>query len=337
MNIIDNLRSFCSIRKRIEQFLHSRELSPMRRQRLVVLLYATAILEGVIPIIIMTSAGNHPFLLWSNVALWIVGAVMITLYFMRRLSLDFTINTLAVVIQIELSAEIICCATINSPYTSALVMENLFLAVVVVLLAATAYLHYLPYLLSLLALSAYVYSMVVMNNIFMQEFCPVFFFVFCVICLSSNRIYECTEGLETENKSLHRNEEDIQWVLSMNQEQIKAFVALSKNRDGNEDTGKLLDMVGERAKHNIINAVAAYQKQKEITDRRLQRALPMLTASEIEICAMILQDKRQSDICILLGKSASNINSQRSHIRKKLALAPDDDLKEALLARLRNA
>ena len=309
----------------------------MRRQRLVVLLYATAILEGVIPIIIMTSAGNHPFLLWSNVALWLIGAVMISLYFMRRLSLDRTINTLAVLIQIELSAEIICCATIHSPYASALVMENLFMAVVVVLLAATAYLHYLPYLLSLLALSAYVYSMVVMDNIFMLEFCPVFFLVFCVICLSSNRIYECTEGLETENKSLHRNEEDIQWVLSMNQEQIKAFIALSKNREANEDTGKLLDMVGDRAKHNIINAVTAYQKQKEITNSRLQRALPMLTSSEIEICAMILQDKRQSDICILLGKSASNINSQRSHIRKKLALNADDDLKEALIARLRNA
>ena len=52
---------------------------------------------------------------------------------------------------------------------------------------------------------------------------------------------------------------------------------------------------------------------------------------------MILQDKRQNDICIRLGKSASNINSQRSHIRRKLALAPADDLKEALLRRMADA
>ena len=74
-----------------------------------------------------------------------------------------------------------------------------------------------------------------------------------------------------------------------------------------------------------------------MTTARVRRACPELTPSEAEICAMILQDKRQNDICIRLGKSASNINSQRSHIRRKLALAPADDLKEALLRRMADA
>ena len=53
-----------------------------------------------------------------------------------------------------------------------------------------------------------------------------------------------------------------------------------------------------------------------------------------EICALILQDKKQNAICMLLNKSASNINSQRAHIRKKLGLRPQDDLKAALRRRM---
>lgn len=334
MKITEKIPVIGAISNKIDEFLNRREQSAMRRQRLIVLLYASCILEGVIPIIMMTSAGEHPFLIWSNLVLWTLNAVMMALYLLRKLSLDATMNTLATLIQTEIAAEIIYCSTIPSAYASALLMENLFLAVVVVLLAGMAYLHYMPHILSIIALSAYCYSMVAMNNTFMQEFCPAFFFVFYVICLSSNRIYECTSKLESENSDLHEDEQEIQWLLRMDKKQVKAFVALSKSEAGHTDTGELLDMVGERAKRNIIEAVSAHQKQKEMTLDRLQQAFPSLTLSEIEICSMILQDKRQSDICLMLNKSASNINSQRSHIRKKLGLTPDDDLKETLLRQL---
>ncbi len=334
MKIIGKIPIIESVNRCIGKFIESREQSPMRQQRLVVLLYAVGILEGVIPIIISTNAGKHTFLFWINVLLWLIGAVAIALYMFRRLSLDVAINSLAVTIQLVIAAEIVYCSTIHTPYASSLVMENLFLAVVVVLLATTGYLNYMTYVLSIIALSAYCYSMVAMNNIFMQEFCPVFFIVFYIICLSGHRIYKCVAGLETENKGLHKDEQEIQWLLRMDKKQVKAFVALSKREAGHTDTGELLDMVGERAKRNIIEAVSAHQKQKEMTLDRLQQAFPSLTLSEIEICSMILQDKRQSDICLMLNKSASNINSQRSHIRKKLGLTPDDDLKETLLRQL---
>ena len=331
MKIIKKIPVVEYISRRIGEFLESREKSAMRQQRLVVLLYAVGILEGVIPIIVCTDAGKHAFLFWINVLLWCIGALAITLYICRRLSLDRAINSLAVAIQLVIASEIVYCSTIDTPYASALVMENLFLAVVVVLLAATGYLDYMTYILSIIALSAYCYSMIAMDNTFMQEFCPVFFFVFYIICLSGHRIYKCTAGLENENKGLHEDEQEIQWLLRMDKQQVKAFVALSKSKAEDGNTGKLLNMVGDRAKRNIIEAVTAYQKQQEMTLDRLQRAFPALTLSEAEICTMILQDKRQSDICLILNKSASNINSQRSHIRKKLGLTPTDDLKEVLL------
>ena len=337
MELFSKIPPFKYISRSIENFLDRRETSPMRRQRLVVLLYSVCILAGIVPIQMVTCVAVHPVLVWLKFGLWLFAAVLMTLYLCRKLSLDATISTLTLIIQSEKAAEIAYCSTIDSPYASPLLMENLFLAVVVVLLAAMAYLKHLPYLLSAMVLSAYCYSMVVMDNSFMKEFCPAFFFIFFIICLSSSRIYHCTDKLETENSDMREDEQEIQWLLRMDKQQVKAFVALSKSREGDGTTGRLLDMVGERARRNIIEAVSAYQKQQSMTTARVRRACPELTPSEAEICAMILQDKRQNDICIRLGKSASNINSQRSHIRRKLALAPADDLKEVLLRRMADA
>ena len=67
----------------------------------------------------------------------------------------------------------------------------------------------------------------------------------------------------------------------------------------------------------------------------IAEAFPELSVSETEICRLILQGKKQSEICAILGKTQGNITSQRTHIRAKLNLKPKDNLGEALLKRLK--
>ena len=59
------------------------------------------------------------------------------------------------------------------------------------------------------------------------------------------------------------------------------------------------------------------------------------TPTEIEVARLILLDKKLKEICIIMGKSETNINSVRSHIRKKMGLGPNDILKEALESRVK--
>ena len=49
----------------------------------------------------------------------------------------------------------------------------------------------------------------------------------------------------------------------------------------------------------------------------------------------ILLDKKLKEICITMGKSETNINSVRSHIRKKLGLSANEVLKDALESRIK--
>ena len=43
-----------------------------------------------------------------------------------------------------------------------------------------------------------------------------------------------------------------------------------------------------------------------------------------------MQERKLGEICSILQKNESNITTTRSNIRKKLGLAPGDDLKETL-------
>jgi len=57
----------------------------------------------------------------------------------------------------------------------------------------------------------------------------------------------------------------------------------------------------------------------------------MLTPSEIEICDLILKEKKMNEILQILGKSQGNVTSRRTNIRRKLGLSPADNLHDALV------
>ena len=78
----------------------------------------------------------------------------------------------------------------------------------------------------------------------------------------------------------------------------------------------------------------AYLKTRNTDLEIIAQKFPELTPSEREICRLILQGKKLYDICRLLGKNESNVNSQRANMRKKLGLQPAENLQKALQQRL---
>jgi DNA-binding CsgD family transcriptional regulator len=78
------------------------------------------------------------------------------------------------------------------------------------------------------------------------------------------------------------------------------------------------------------------RKRKDMKQENVSSRLPELSPSETEICRLIIQGKKQNEICTILGKKESNISCQRTNIRRKLNLTPDENLKKALIERLRS-
>jgi len=66
----------------------------------------------------------------------------------------------------------------------------------------------------------------------------------------------------------------------------------------------------------------------------MEMLFPELSASEREVCLLILQGKQQGDICTIFGKMESNISSTKTRIRRKLNMRFSDNLRKVLQERI---
>lgn len=96
----------------------------------------------------------------------------------------------------------------------------------------------------------------------------------------------------------------------------------------------MLDLLGEASQKNVIDNVMQYLQTRELSKQNIERVFPELSASEQEICYLILLNRKLSEICTLLNKSESNITTQRANIRKKLGMGSADNLKKVLEKRI---
>lgn len=94
-------------------------------------------------------------------------------------------------------------------------------------------------------------------------------------------------------------------------------------------------MAGDAVKRKLVTAVMDYLNKENCKRERVVSAFPELTPSEHEVCMLIVQGKKQSEICTLLNKTQTNISAHRGHIRKKLGLNPEDNLRDVLTERMK--
>lgn len=105
---------------------------------------------------------------------------------------------------------------------------------------------------------------------------------------------------------------------------------INLNESQREKALSLMDRLSPEQKEKLRKNVEEHFRDKEFEKMVYLDLCPDLTKSEIEICKLILQGKTVKEICDALGKNVTNITSQRSHIRKKLHLDKNEDLRSSL-------
>lgn len=115
------------------------------------------------------------------------------------------------------------------------------------------------------------------------------------------------------------------------EEQVAIDMLINLNKSDKEKVYSLLSRLSSTHQEELLNNIKDYYHQQYIETLNLLSICPSLTPSEIEICKLILMDKSLKEICSTLHKTSSNITSQRTHIRKKLNLTKQDDLRTSLM------
>lgn len=323
--------------RRLEFSLLKRESNYLDRQRQWLLVcFAVMLYLGILSNILGLSGAFDPFFTASNIVFLVVVVSSFAAYLLGKIGVVKGIIFLAVATQVFIGMDILYSAFVPTLKDNTMViLINMLILAGNMFFSLAAYQARLTRWLVGIALGVYLVCVIVTGNESLRNYFFMMLLILLFISVLSLGIARNGEYLVNANKILQREEEELLQVLRINKKQIKAYVALAKERHDVKQTEHLLDLLGEASQKNVIDNVLQYIQTRELSKQNLERVFPELSSSEREICYLILQNKKLSEIGILLNKTESNITTQRGNIRKKLRMNPSDNLQKVLEKRIR--
>lgn len=319
-------------------FLLERETSFFGKQQLYVLVYYTAaIVVGAGANLLGFSGPQRDFNLYLNLGYILAAVLLFAGYMYRKLSLPLTISSMIMSTQIVTSVEMFYCTLTPDEYHLMLVVGNTVLLAVNILFSLIAYLEYIPYILCGVSMGSYIACMNITGDETLGNFFGVFLIIFLVVCVLSSSLVRNMRSLDEENLSLKKDEAELFAMMGLTKEQVWAYVELARRKHDFNRMDSLLGMLGEDLQRNVLSNVKEYLSQQETGMLEMESVFPELSVSEREVCLLILQGKKLGDICTILDKKESNINSTRTHIRRKLKMQPSENLYRGLQERVKQS
>lgn len=315
--------------------LLERESSFLGKQQLYVLVYYTAAtVIGLGTNLFGLSGPQRDFNMWLNIGYIATAMVLFAGYMLHRIRLTTALCGVFMVTQIATSVEMLYCANTPDEYHLMLIVGNTVLLMGNILLSLIAYLRIAPYILCGISMATYFACVRITGNESLANFFVLLLVIFVVVCILGSQLVKNIRLMDKENMSLKKDEEEIFNTLGLEKEELKTYMKLAQEKQGSGQTEALLGKLGEAQRQMLIANVGEYLSVKETGMLEMEKLFPELSPSEREVCLLILQGKKLNDICAILGKKESNINSTRTHIRRKLNMQPSDKLNKVLKERV---
>ncbi len=274
--------------------------------------------------------------------LWVINITYLLLcvlfsvsYFFKKIKIDIAVIMLNYVTFLVISGEMIYTSYIDNEYNHMIVLGDMVLLYVNALFSCVAYFRISSFILSFASLGVYIFCSINARSESLQSFILAFATCSFFIGLLSYWLGKSVANLSKENTELKADERELFYMLRMKKDQVKAYLELASKDHDYDSARYFLELFDERGQCNLINNVKRYIVQKSSELVRLQALFPDLTHSELEICRLIVQGKKLGDIARLLNKSTSNINTQRSNIRRKLELTAEDNLCDFIVSKIK--
>ena len=245
---------------------------------------------------------------------------------------------------LETTCENIVVADNTDLYSGFLIIANICLLLIILMASVLAYIPTNTVIVSFLAAGVFVYNVIKDKHGTLTELMVFFLLMIVSVSLICWHISKNLLALSIDNIDMRKRETQLISALGLNTSQILKVVQLSNNKaegvdaeDENESVNSFLDTINAETRQRMMSALKTYLVSKEADISNLKKTFPMLTPSELEIAKLIVEGNSTGDICKLLKKTKSNVGSQRAHIRTKLGLPEDANLKEALIEKVRRS
>lgn len=321
------------LHNRYLHYLDTKEAGIVGRQRLVIFIYSSLIILLAVPINLLGLSGpGGTYFYIQNSIHFLLTVLFAIAYFTGKLSIVRTLSCLFILSQIANSMEMIYCAFNPNHYHLMLIVGDTLIAMAIVFLTLAAYLRITPYIVNAITMLTFIFCAYITQDYSLNNFIFIFAVIFLAVCIIGYHISNKSLILQRENLLLKSYEESIFDMFNMTKQQFDAYLELSRRKDlKDEKKLELFEALGDEVRENLYHVVSSQLRQEHTQEKIIENIFSNLTPSEREICQLILQDKTTGEICEILGKSSSNITSQRTHIRNKLGLKPEDNLRTRLI------
>lgn len=319
--------------------LYLRENTVTGRLRIVLLTYCY------IPVIVLGIAANFlgltepsaQFFKYTHTALISVAAMFLVLFYKSQISVGVCLSAMTIIGQTVVSIEMLYCANRPTDYYTMLIMANMVLLAMNTMVSMAGQLKYTTVVLGISALATYIACAIITGDETLQSFIGVFSIAFAFVSITGFWVVKAVNNIEDENQQIKKDESDLLHILRLRKHEVKAYLELASQKTSIDGTRILLKRLTNKSRENLLANVEEYIVSRDTEKKHLKKVFPDFTPSEIEICYLILHGKKLTEICKTLGKTETNVNSQRAKMRKKLELQPSDNLREKLQNRINQA
>ena len=271
---------------------------------------------------------------WFNIMLLLLTVSGATLALLRRISRATLLSFCIIVFAIELSGEMVYLATQSSYHAILYISTDATQALSIILLSLTGLnkrvvaiagsIVFITWSAICLIVKDDLWDIYVINAVIFAAATLYGYFAIERIIDVVARYNDLTE----ERNMMHA-------MQHMTHDQLNALIKLGlKKNQTPEETQQLLRAAGADAQHIINENVSAVVRQQIINEQLLAEHLPELTTTELQVAKAILMKLQLSEMITMTGKSKGNITTIRSRIRRKLKLAPTDQLYNSLFLRV---
>jgi len=178
---------------------------------------------------------------------------------------------------------------------------------------------------------------VICPQIMLSQFVLLFFYSMMGVWICSLLMHHLFRSTSREISDYKMFQDGVLGMFHMSKAEAITLIQLSREAgrvDGIDD--KVLGNLSERTRHNLIALGEHLQNERRDKIVDLSTIFPQLSPSELEVARLILKNMTLKEIAVATEKSLSNVGTVRGNIRKKLGLSPGDDLRDFILARIKD-
>lgn len=216
-----------------------------------------------------------------------------------------------------------------------LIILNEILSFCCFLVACMTVVRHVPTAVLALFFLSLLVGRMISSEVMSSQFIPLLILVMTFLWIYAIIIRSLYDSVTREIDDYKSLQTSILEMFNMSRTEMASLVHLCLKSGHNPDLDrKMVAKLSEQTRHNLIGLQEYLLNERRDRKINLSVIFPQLTATELDVCRLVLKGKTLREIAEALDKTMSNIGTVRGNIRRKLGLTTDEDLRAALLRRI---